>query len=448
MVISLIGVLVAFVVFIWLVVKKEWSMLTGSVVAALIVMIFDRMNLWTGFSTMYNAGVSAGVGGYFLLFALGSLFGHMMSKSGCAVVIANYLIKIFGKKRFVLALYIVSALMVYGGISILVVVFTTGPIGLAVCKEVNMPRRFLFAILIAGSGSFAMTSIPGTPSVTNLIPCNYLGTPATAAPVLGIIATIIIGVLNYLYLAYMEKHYRKINMGFEDTGEGTANKVLTAEDFGELGLPSIGIAIVPVLILICFILFLSKYVGGSTAAAVFGDACAIAFCYIVNMKRISGSLGSNVVAGAQGGIMAACNMGSVVGFGVVIKNSQAFQLITNFCDSMAQTRGTAGTLFALFVSVSIFVAFCAAASSGEEMFWATLGDRFVASGINPQVLHRMSSIAAGGFDTMPHNSVFPTFNVALGTKFGDTYLHALVTCTIVPVIAALICIPIAAAGVV
>ena len=36
-----------------------------------------------------------------------------------------------------------------------------------------------------------MTAVPGTPQIQNIIPTNYYGTTAMAAPIMGLVATIV-----------------------------------------------------------------------------------------------------------------------------------------------------------------------------------------------------------------------------------------------------------------
>lgn len=205
---GIIGLILAFAVLIYLIIRRDWSILTATIPASLIIILFDQMNVWTAFSSFYSAGVGSGMASYFLLLVFGALFGHMMGESGCALKIAHILIKLLGKERVGLTIFILTVVMVYGGISALVVVFTVGPIGLVMTKEAGLPRRFLFAAIIGGAGSLAMTSLPATPSLTNLIPTTYLGTTAMAAPALGMISSVLQFILIVLYLKFIEKDTR------------------------------------------------------------------------------------------------------------------------------------------------------------------------------------------------------------------------------------------------
>ena len=53
-------------------------------------------------------------------------------------------------------------------------------------------------LVFLGIGTFTMTMLPGTPSIQNVVPSNYLGTQLTAAPLIGIVATIVAIAVWYL----------------------------------------------------------------------------------------------------------------------------------------------------------------------------------------------------------------------------------------------------------
>lgn len=440
---SIIALLLAFAVMVFLIIKCDWTILMAAIPASLVLVLFDRMNVWEAFSKYFSAGLGSAVTSYFLLLVSGALFGHMMGETGSAMKIALVLIKTLGKHRIGLTLYVLTIIMVYGGISALVIIFTVGPIGLVMAKEAGLPRRFLFAAILGGGGNLAMTSLPGTPSMINIIPTHYLGTNAMATPTLSIISCVVQFIMTMAYLTYLEKRYRKLGMGFEEV-EGS--RVLTTEDFGDAGLPSAFVAFFPTVILVGFIVLLSDVLGSSTAAAVYGAAIGCGFIYLTNRRRFKKSIGKTIIEGAEGGVLVVANIGAAVGFGVVVKNSSAFVYITDFCDTLT-TSGVVGTLFAVFVAVSLFVAATGSTPGGLEIFWENLGDRFIATGVNPQLMHRISTIASGGFDSMPHNAAYPAFNAILGTQFKHTYPLAMVVTLTIPVVACLICILLAGLGI-
>lgn len=76
-------------------------------------------------------------------------------------------------------------------------------------QEADLPRHLIAAVLFAGSCTFTMTCLPGSPQLTNIIPSQYLGTPLTAAPVFGYIAAVAMFLMDYAYCQYCAVRARK-----------------------------------------------------------------------------------------------------------------------------------------------------------------------------------------------------------------------------------------------
>lgn len=443
---SMLFLLIAFAVLLYLLLVRKWNTFPASLVASFVLIILDGIPIWNGVQQIYAAAFGSSTGSYLILMTFGSLFGTMMASSGCALRIARVLTKLLGKKNAVVTVYFLTSLMIFGGISVLVVIFTVGPVGLAMWQESNLPRRLLCATTIAGGGGFALTSIPGTPNILNLLPTQVLPTDAMAAPMIGFISCIVQITLCLIFLKFMQKRYIKKGMGFEEVATAM---VLEEADFGEAGLPSAFIAFLPVIIVISSVLFLSGVIdGGSTAAAALGMTVANIITYVINRKRFSKPLAVTITEGLQGGLNATVYMCALVGFGIVIRNSSAFTIISDFVSSLSAGGSITSVLFSAFVGVSIFVATTANGASGLDLFWKTLGDQFVNSGVNPQLLHRITVIASGGFDSVPHNSAYPVFNAVCGTEIKHMYPLVAVVTLVIPVIACLVCILFAGMGLV
>ena len=105
-----------------------------------------------------------------------------MEESGCATAVGYKLIDWFGTKHVLLVLALITSVLTYGGVSLFVVIFAVSPIAFTLMKEANLPCHLIVASLVMGSSVYTMTSLPGTPALTNIIPTQYLGTTMTAAP--------------------------------------------------------------------------------------------------------------------------------------------------------------------------------------------------------------------------------------------------------------------------
>src|SRR5512132_492552 len=134
---------------------------------------------------------------FFPLFMLGAIFGKLMDDSGSARVIAETIAAKVGASRALLAVVLACA---YGGVSLFVVAFAVYPIGAALLRASDMPKRLLPGAIALGSFTFTMTALPYTPAIQNAIPSPFFGTTTGAAPGLGIIGGALEFVVGMLWL--------------------------------------------------------------------------------------------------------------------------------------------------------------------------------------------------------------------------------------------------------
>lgn len=109
-----------------------------------------------------------------------------MEDTGLAKSIAKWLILGLGAERAILSIVLAASILTYGGVSLFVVVFAVYPFAAALFKEGNLPKHFIPASIALGAFAPTMDAIPGTPQIQNLIPTNFFGTNAYAAPIAGI----------------------------------------------------------------------------------------------------------------------------------------------------------------------------------------------------------------------------------------------------------------------
>ncbi len=80
----------------------------------------------------------------------------------------------------------------------------------------------------------------------------------------------------------------------------------------------------------------------------------------------------------------------------------------------------------------------ASASGGLSAALEVMGDTFMQSGIDPQVLHRLASICSGGLDNLPYNGATVTVIALCGMTHKKSYLDMFMVATIIPIIASLV----------
>lgn len=138
---------------------------------------------------------------YFPLYLFGAVFAKLMEVSGYADAISHLIASRLGKERAILAVVLCCAVLTYGGVSLFVVTFVVLPIAISLFRAADIPKRLIPGSIALGAFTFTMTALPGSPQVQNTIPMTYFGTDAFAAPVLGIIAAIMmfsLGMIDHM----------------------------------------------------------------------------------------------------------------------------------------------------------------------------------------------------------------------------------------------------------
>ena len=119
-----------------------------------------------------------------------------MERTGSAQSLANKLVTLIKPKFSVFAVVLLCLFMTLGKLPFFAIVFAICPIGYAIFQEANLPRALLPATIALGT----------------------LGILITDTSLQGIVTTILIGALGYLYLE-LRMHYMKKNEISTDTEE-------------------------------------------------------------------------------------------------------------------------------------------------------------------------------------------------------------------------------------
>lgn len=129
------------------------------------------------------------------------------------------------------------------------------------------------------------------------------------------------------------------------------------------------------------------------------------------------------------------NTASQVGFGAVIAALPAFALIRDAVLGL----GGANPLISLGVSVNILAGITGSASGGMSIALQTLGDHFVAmareAGVSMDLMHRVTAVATGGLDALPHNGAVITLLAISGLTHRRAYFDIFIIALVVPILA-------------
>ncbi|HJA62967.1 MAG TPA: GntP family permease [Candidatus Intestinimonas stercoravium] len=424
--IGIIGLLLAIAILIFGA-YKGLGALPLTLIAALVAIVCNGIPLWEGFATHYMAGYTGAYMSYFLLFACSSLYAKLMDESGCATAIGYKFIDWFGRKNIMLVTILIVSVLTYGGVSLFVVVYAVAPIMFLLFKEANLPRHLTMACLITGSATYTMTALPGTPQLTNVVPTEYLGTTMTAAPVFSIVCAIALFVLCMLYCTWAKK--KAVERGEVWTYPDNVDPALF-EVKDRSVLPPAWKAFLPIVVLLCVIIIGGKFVSDSNMLATSAMLLGAALTYILNLSKFKGKDWKALLGeGLGGGISGIGGLAAVLAFGTVVQNSEAFQNIVDWVlglDMAPYVRGVFAT--------SVFSGITGSSSGGLRLMYQSLADTFLNSGCDLEILHRLTSIAAGGLDTLPHSpGLFLMFSV-LGLNHKNAYRHVFACSVFIPVV--------------
>ncbi|WOH65154.1 GntP family permease [Bradyrhizobium sp. BWA-3-5] len=466
---GLIGILLGLALLMWLA-YRGWSILMVSPIAALIVAVFSGEPLLAHWTQTFMPGAARFVAQWFPLFLLGGLFGKLMGDSGSVSAIAQYLTKKLGASRTMLAVVAASAIVTYGGVSVFVAFFVLAPLAHEMFRAANLPRRLIPAAVGLGAFTFTMSVMPGTPSVNNAIPMPYFGTTTFAAPGLSLIASAIILVFGMWWLGRAEATARKTGEGYAaETGtapvvnEMVREQAAPAGDFDPAELPHgkqaesgppFALAMLPIVVVIVTNFLMALVVfprldfsflseprwGGITIGAVSGVwsvlvalALANLTVILINFRRLP-SARETLDAGANSAALPMLMIASLVGFGAVVAAVPAFALVR---DAVFSVQG--GPLVSLALSMNVLAGLTGTASGGMAIVLNAFGADFMHLAtehrIDPELMHRITTMSAGTLDALPHNGTVLLLLQISGLTHRESYLDMVMTVIVSCVIA-------------
>jgi H+/gluconate symporter-like permease len=465
---GLVGILLGLGLMMWLA-YRGWTVLIVAPAAAILAAAISGEPLLASWTHTFMGGAGRFVAQWFPMFLLGGLFGKLMDDSGSITSIARFLTERLGTRRTMLSVVLASAVVTYGGVSVFVAFFVLVPMAKEMFKAADIPRRLLPATIGLGAFTFTMSALPGTPSVNNAIPMPYFGTTTFAAPGLGIIASIIIMVIGMWWLRRAEAAARKLGEGYGAHSEVSSAidetvrvQASAAGDFDPAEIqhgghstspPPVVIAALP-LVVVIFVNFLMSLVvlprldfsflakevwGGTTIGAVAGVwsvvialATATLTVVVLNFRRFP-ALRESLDAGAISSVLPILTISSLVGFGAVIAALPAFADVR---DALLSIGG--GPLVSLTVAMNVLAGLTGTASGGMAIVLSILGDTYMQMaakhGIDPALLHRVTTIGAGTLDALPHNGtvllLFQISGLTHRESYFDMVMTVIVTCII------------------
>jgi H+/gluconate symporter-like permease len=431
------------------------------IVALAAVACLEPLSILPAYTNLFMQKTSEFVRNFFPFFMLGAIFGKVVEMAGFAKSLTNAIFKAVGPKNAILTIVLVAAILSYGGVSTHVVVFTVYPFAAEMFKLAGVPKRFIPGAIWLGGITFVMVALPGSPQIQNLIPTSYFKTDAYSAPIMGIIAALIMFGVG---MGYFMREQRKAAAKGETYSGGEA--LLQEPDplDPNMKLPHWAIAMIPLLLVgvVNYImtkhgvpyLFGEKYVldfpGLKTPidisvasmrgmwAVEIAMIAAILATILLALKPIVKGFHEGMKSAMAASLLAIMNTASEFGYGSIIAALPGFLFMVELF------KGFGGNpLITEAITVNVLCGIVGSASGGIAIAMAAMSDMFIQmcndAKIPLEIAHRVASIASGGLDSLPHNGAVITSMFVTGLTHRQAYFPIFVVATVGPLIS-LICV--------
>lgn len=422
--IGIAGIVVA-LVFLTLAVYKGWSILYSSIICVIIIALTNGLNLYTALTENFVSSFTSYAATYFILFCEGAMLGKLYDVSGAAWKIGKTVVDKCGIKLAIIGYMAVAAVLEYGGISTFVICFVLLPLAKPIFKETKTPWYMWPAITIVPIiGPELMT--PGGLQSHNIIPTTILGTDLMAAPVMGIVFTVVYFAICGLYIVWELKRAKKVEWKRNSLPPVDENEMENPENP-----PHMIVALIPI---IAGLLLINV----ADFKPIYGLGISAILCIILFYRNIEkGKLIPALNEGFQNGVMPLIMVTVVVGIAQVIAQTEAF---TTIRDSMLAFSSSSRIATALSVVgiTNIMALICGSASGAIAMTLEMFSESWLAAGLNAEWIHRIVVTSSGGFDTTPWNS-FVVLILSMGKlNHKQAYMPVFWVSLVAPILVALL----------
>lgn len=450
---GLLGITLSLLLLMYLAYRGVNVLILAPLLALLAVLFSGGLPILGTYTQIFMRALGDYVTTYFPLFMLGAIFGKLMADSGSARAIAEWIVTKLGAERAMMAVVLSCAALTYGGVSLFVVAFAVYPIAAELFRKAQIPKRLIPATIALGAFTFTMTALPGTPAIQNAIPTPFFGTTPFAAPLPGILGAILMFVGGMAWLRWRSAQAAARGEGYGDHPPTSAESAVVHENP-----PSILLAAAPAFAVISLnalftygiiprmdTAYLAEPAYGSSNidrvrgiwAIISALVLSIGLLIALNWARLK-TLRESLNQGTMGSLLPIFNTASEVGYGAVIASLPAFALVRDAVLNVSPGN----PLVSVAVATNVLAGITGSASGGMSIALETLGAQLnamaLATGVSPELMHRVAAMSSGGFDTMPHNGAVITLLAICGLTHKQSYVDIFVAALIVPVLATVV----------
>lgn len=428
-IIGIIAIIIAFAALVYLS-FKGFSIMYVAPICAVFVVVCSGMAPLEVMNTSFMEGINAFIANVLFIFLLSLLMGRVYISSGAAMNIARTLFNTFTKRadstrKKTISIFICFAVsfgMCYGGIDTFCAMFTLFPVVYMICREANIPRRFIPILMMLGFSTAALT--PGAPLMINSLPIQLLGTTSAAGLIPGLISTAIMVGVGGLYLVKRVHKAAAAGEVFEP-GNIKMPPERPADKY-----PHFVVALIPLVVVLVLFNVLNNLVPALSAGLILS--------LILLGPKIDPeeglTRGRTVINTLnEGGRQAseALMMGAVVmAFAMVVMATPAFQVILG---GMMGLQISEYLLVAL--AIAILVGITGAPPAGITILVPMMAKILT---IPVEAIHRISVISACTFETLPFQGSIIILLKMAGLKHKESYPPILFCTVLLPVICSIL----------
>lgn len=436
---SLAGIILALALLIFFAFRGK-SLIWAAPICAMLVALTGGLDMLTAYTVSYMEGFVGFVKDWFPAFMLSAIFGQIMEDSGGAQAITKAIVRLLGRDKAIFVSILCGGVLAYGGISGFVIIFSMYPIVLGLFREADISRRLIPATVMAGAFTFAMSSMPGTPTIQNLIPGEYFNTSPMAAPVMGIVCSLVMFLGPILWLNYRAKKLRKQGEGYTDPAD-------IPEETPDSELPNAWLCLLPFVVILVLLNVLKQHIVVSLLAGTLVILALLLVSGAIRKKKYIKNIGETFNKGCLSAVSAVMNTSAAVGFGSVVKLSPGFAVLE------AMVLGIQGSpLIAESVAINILAGATGSASGGLRIALDALAPNFIqmsqSSGIPLEAFHRVGAIACGGLNTLPHDGAVVTYLSYCKIPHKKGYFDMFMVAGAIPILANIVAIILGTLGIV
>ena len=163
-------------------------------------------------------------------------------------------------------------------------------------------------------------------------------------------------------------------------------------------------------------------------------------CLVLIVMRLGdwNNLQGSINKGTYDAMLPVFNVGSEVGYGAVIATLAGFVMIRDNILNLSPNN----PLISEAVAMTTLAGITGSSSGGLSIALKTLGEDYyqmaLNAGIDPELMHRVAVMAAGGLDTLPHSGAVITVFAICGLTHKESYVNLAMVTMAIPIVATVV----------